>query len=288
LVKDAALTQVRNAGRVKAKELEAIAKAKLPGVVYRKVNGGPVELFHGSLVEGSIDRRGIQPHYVVDLFEPRITTFLSAARALRKSVPDFHARCDAVRALVSRSMRVKGYSADVYLGMLGRARQRRHNVTLGEYLRISAGVCREHALLAHLALREAGIHTRYLYVRAVNPEGQDVEDHAIALAFDGAEARTDDLSNAWIVDAYNPMFHGKRLPKFLRDPSSALDTGWSFRVLEYPTYWIPVRAALPPHTRIGERIDVKSLDLSNLRVVRFQTDNTRRFPLSVVPTARRR
>ncbi len=169
----------------------------------------------------------------------------------------------------------------------------------GDYVHAGAGVCREHAMLTHLALREAGVETRYLYVRVVNPDGTDYEDHAVALAFDNAawDAYGDehDIKKAWIVDAYNEMFDGRRMESFLGRGGTRGDEtrpgvslrampkhwfGYSMRVLDYPTYWVPVRAALPAYTKDLAGIDVTKLDYGNVRVVHFDAEQTRRWPPS--------
>lgn len=282
LVNDAKLSRLRRAKEVT--RLEAVDAVKRPGVPYRVVRGGPVELFHGSIVEGSIDHKGLQPHYVVDLQDPRVDKILKTARALRDEALDFHQRCAAVREVVAGSLKGKKYDDHGYLGLLQNARRARQNVRPGDYVDIDAGVCREHAMLTHLALREAGVESRYLYARVRSADGAQDEDHAVALAFD-AEAwdrygHDRDVSKAWVVDAYNGVFDGRRVESFQQQGGSRrvdesrpdVDAwllprhwlGYTLTVVDYPNYWVPVRAAPPADLP-------KDFDPSTcrLRVVRF-------------------
>ena len=279
-MKDGALSTLRSSVEVDVKRLPAIGTMKLPGTAYREVSGGPVELFHGSIVEGSVDKGGLQPHYVVDLHDKKIEKLLVSARKLTGK--GFDQRCAGVRALVAKALSGKTYDQPGYLKLMQSARKAQANVRPGDYLRADAGVCREHAMLTHLALREAGVNTRYLYVKVYGPDGNKIEDHALALAFDDAKLGKPDASRAWIVDSYNKMFDGRRLEVFLRPQGSSdrdesrgdVDVqalpkhwfGYTVRVLPYPHCWIPVRTALAPNAKI----DVKSLDFSKVRVVRWK------------------
>lgn len=295
LVKDAKLSKLRDAQAIEPSKLRQVVDFQMPGVPYRRVDGGPVELFHGSILEGSIDHGGIQPHYIVDLEDPRIAALMKQARGIRDQGLDFHERCAAVRTLVDDVLSGKKYDEPAYLSLLKNARKGRKNVTPGDYIDVKAGVCREHAMLTHLALREAGVETRYLYVKVKDPSGKETEDHAVALAFDagGYEAwGQGDPSKAWIVDAYNPMFDGRRLGSFLgKKGSSNRDAqrpgiehlpehwlGYSVKLVDYPTYWVPIRAALPPHVDKLKDIDISTLDYSKVRVIKFDSPHAKKWP----------
>ena len=296
LVKDATLKKLRDAQEVAPSKLRDVGDFQMPGVPYRRRDGGPIELFHGSIVEGSIDRGGIQPHYVVDLEDKRIQKLMTQARKVRDEGLDFHERCAAVRTLVDGVLSGKKYDQPAYLSMLQSARNARKNVTPGDYVGAKAGVCREHAMLTHLALREAGVETRYLYVRVKGPGGKETEDHAVALAFDAGAYEAwgkGDPSKARIVDANNPMFDGRRLESFLGKGSSNDDVtrpgvgklpqhwlGFGLKLLDYPTYWVPVRAALPPHVDKLKDIDLDKLDYSTVRVITFDTPHSKKWPPS--------
>ena len=236
-------------------------------VIYKQASGRGVRLNHGSIIEGSVDFGGLQPNYVIDLQHPRLKALLSQARALNAAGKKFHDKVNSVVALVQTTLTQGAYDAPAYLKLLADNRQQRTNITLGDYLMHGAGVCRENALLTHLALLEAGVDSEYLYCQA--GQGGRAEDHAVALA-------VDERGEKIVVDSYNRNFHGFRLDDLTRPGGSrARDKrlpggtsspslyGCTLRVAAYPVYWIPVRAlfqtppAMPP-------ID----SLTNFRVVR--------------------
>lgn len=217
-------------------------------VVYKQVSGRPVRLNHGAVIEGSVDFGGLQPNYVIDLQHPRLAALLAAARGLRGK--DWADRVQGVVALVQKTLTEGAYDAPSYLKLLSEHRNQRINITLGDYLMGGAGVCRENALLTHLALLEANVDSEYLYCQAA--QGGRAEDHAVALA-------VDDAGRKFVVDSYNRNFHGfllddtlkpggtaardKRLPGATSSPSMY---GCTLAVAHYPTYWVPVRALAAP------------------------------------------
>ncbi len=234
-------------------------------VVYKQVSGRAVRLNHGSVVEGSVDFGGLQPNYVIDLQHKRLAALLASARGLRGK--DWADRVQGVVALVQKTLTDGAYDAPAYLKLLSEHRNQRINITLGDYLTGGAGVCRENALLTHLALLEANIDSEYLYCQAT--QGGRPEDHAVALA-------VDDAGRKFVVDSYNRNFHGfaledtlkpggtrardKRLSGAASPPSMY---GCTLMVAHYPTYWIPVRALAAP-VRAMPLVD----DLRDFRVVR--------------------
>ncbi len=237
-------------------------------VVYKQVSGRPVRLNHGSIIEGSVDFGGLQPNYVIDLTHPRLKRLLGDARALQDK--PFADRCAGVVALVQRTLTEGAYDAPAYLKLLADHRDDRVNITLGDYLATGAGVCRENALLTHLALLEAGVDSEYLYCAAT--QSGRAEDHAVALA-------VDDQGRKVVVDSYNRNFHGfllddllkpggstprdKRLPSSSSSSSAAAPSmfGCTLSITAHPVYWVPVRALrapiLPPMPPIDELRDFR-------------------------------
>lgn len=234
-------------------------------VVYKQVSGRGVRLNHGAVVEGSVDFGGLQPNYVIDLQHPRLAALLTAARGLRGK--DWHERIHGVVALVQKTLTDGAYDAPAYLKLMSEHRSKRINITLGDYLMGGAGVCRENALLTHLALLEADVDSEYLYCHAA--QGGRAEDHAVALA-------VDDRGRKVVVDSYNRNFHGFFLDDLLRPGGSqARDKrlmgstsgpsmyGCTLSVAPYPVYWVPVRALAAPRPTMPP-ID----SLRDFRVVR--------------------
>ncbi len=235
-------------------------------VVYKAVSGRGVRLNHGSVVEGSVDFGGLQPNYVIDLKHPKLAALLGAARALNTPKAKFADKVNGVVALVKKTLREGAYDAPAYLKLLADNRTSRTNITLGDYLTHGAGVCRENALLTHLALTEAGVESSYLYCHA--QQGAHREDHAVAVAVD-AKGRS------VVVDSYNRNFHGFFLDDLLQPGGSQPNHkrlaggdapsmyGCALTVAPYPQYWVPVRALRAPPTTMPP-VD----ELRDFRVVR--------------------
>ncbi len=266
LVKDGPLAQLRQVAPPQSLAELSTNDPRNKSVVYKSVSGRGVRLNHGSVIEGSVDFGGLQPNYVVDLKHPRLQKLLGEARALNVAGKGFEDRVHGVVALVQKTLTEGAYDAPAYLKLLADNRTRRTNITLGDYLTGGAGVCRENALLTHLALLEAGVDSEYLYCAAT--QGAGTEDHAVAVA-------VNDRGQKVVVDSYNRNFHGFLLEDLLRPGGSrAVDTrlkgakppsvyGCALTVAPYPVYWIPVRALLAPLPPMPP-VD----DLRDFRVVR--------------------
>ncbi len=265
IVNDGALRQLRRAKPPKDLADITAHDPRSSSVVYKQVSGRGVRLNHGTVVEGSVDFGGIQPNYVIDLKHPRLQSLLHAARALHSK--NFADKIKGVVSLVQKTLTEGAYDAPAYLKLLADNRNRRTNITLGDYLTHGAGVCRENALLTHLALLEAGVESEYLYCRST--QGASPEDHAVALAVDSKGRKV-------VVDSYNGNFHGFFLDDVMRHGGSRSTDkklkgaarpgmyGCTLSIAPYPVYWIPVRALRAPPTTTMPPVD----QLTNFRVVR--------------------
>jgi hypothetical protein len=210
--------------------------------------GGPAKLADGSIVEGSIGHGGIQPHYVIDLQAPTMKKFFARAEEIGRSDLSFW---DKIAQLASHSRQAMSdgwqYDSPSYLRLLETFRKAESNIPLHAFVENLSGVCREQAMLLHLALEAGGFDSRYLYVRSFE-EGRYVEDHGIALVkYQGEE---------WVVDSRSQENSGRRwvdvssprgiqasdpvapmnLPAYRFDPS---DT--RFEPAPYPRIWLPIK-----------------------------------------------
>jgi hypothetical protein len=266
LIKDGHLKRLRGAAPPTSLSELSTNDPRNKSVVYKAVSGRGVRLNHGSVVEGSVDFGGLQPNYVIDLKHPKLTRLLGAARALNVPGATFATKVNGAVALVRKTLTEGAYDAPAYLKLLADNRNSRTNITLGDYLTSGAGVCRENALLTHLALTEAGVESTYLYCHA--QQGANREDHAVATAVDSK-------GRSVVVDSYNRNFHGFFLDdllqpggsqashKRLRGSDAPSMFGCSLTVAPYPQYWVPVRALRAPPTTMPP-ID----ELRDFRVVR--------------------
>ena len=237
---DSQLSQLRAAGTTTTEGI------KVAGVHYHKESGKPVKLEHGAIVEGSIDHGGIQPHYVVDLDHPSLRHLLTQARSLGSGAGTPEQKIGAVAELVRDTLKHKAYDSAPYLDLLRQSRVQRRNVNLGDYIDTQSGVCREHAMMTHLALSAAGFDTEYVYANA--RQRNKIEDHAVATVILAG--------TRWVVDAYNVNFDGFRLDALARPTGSASTDvvapwargkrllGCRLELTKHPNYWLPV-VALP-------------------------------------------
>jgi hypothetical protein len=220
--------------------VSAVGRMVVDGVAYRRVSGRPVSLVHGSMVEGSLPFGGIQPNYVIDLKHPALQPMFAQIRALQYRPMPMWEKVDAVMEVVRKTLSRKAYRSPPYLRLLAQHRRAGTHVSLGEYADQRCGVCREHALLTHLALQQAGVKTKYAYVKAT--QGDRVEDHAIVTIHHGGQV--------WVLDSYNRNFNGGRVEDFLKpggsrpaDPrlpfADPAMFGCSFQYNAYPAFWLP-------------------------------------------------
>jgi len=240
-------------------EADLVFGANIPGIEldqrrrnYRLQEGSPVKLTDGSIVEGSIGHGGVQPHYVIDLQAPAMKTFLARAREIGQSDLPFWQKIARI-ASHSRQAMIEGweYDSPKYLQLLEIFRKAEKNIPLHVFVENLSGVCREQAMLLHLALEAGGFDSRYLYVHSYE-DGRYVEDHAIALVkYQGED---------WVADSRSQEYSGRRwadvsraggiqpgdtvvathLPPYRFDPS---DT--RFETASYPRIWIPDGSAPP-------------------------------------------
>lgn len=221
--------------------------------------GGFVDLSHGAIVQGSVSHGGGQPDFVIDMNDPDLSAFLKQVRyAVWRSPMILFLKMigqneivrtktiEVVTALIRKALPERSGRSETYMRVLEEHRLAGLDISLGSYLRCAAGVCRENALLTHLALKAVGIQNHYVYIKV--GYSHTFEDHAVVVIQDKNHER-------WIVDPYNMFFHGRNFddlvnmesrgrPKNLepRIASFADDTGRFSRivsVLGYPTYWIP-------------------------------------------------
>lgn len=217
--------------------------------------GGFVELYDGAYVQGSKSFGGIQPDYRIDLTDPDLVKFIKQVKravnlsykihllnAIGKKEAARTKTIELVSALVHEALPLGQYDSAPYLEVLKEHRLKDIDISLGSYLRCGAGVCRENALITHVALKAVGIENKYVY--AFVQQGQRAEDHAIVVV--------EDKNGRWIVDPYNSNFHGrnfddlllegvheKAIPRLAPFAKTTTTIAKIVRVNSYPTYWIP-------------------------------------------------
>ncbi|MGZ6441749.1 MAG: hypothetical protein ACXWRU_16945 [Pseudobdellovibrionaceae bacterium] len=217
-------------------------------------SGGFIDLSLGSYIEGSTKFGGIQPDYLLDA-HPDLISFLNEVkkaattstmiRWLEKLGLEKQVRIkkiELVTALIQKALPLRDYGSKPYLEILEEHRLKGVEISLGSYLACEAGVCRENALLTHLALKAVGIPNKFVYVQVQTKSRR--EDHAIVVIEDNREK--------WIVDPYNRTYHGKNLEDMM-DPNALITppkrtakyaspsdfVGQILQINSYPKYWIP-------------------------------------------------
>lgn len=217
--------------------------------------GGFVDLYDGSYVQGSKSFGGIQPDYRIDLTDPDLVKFIKQVKraitlsykiqilnAIGKKEAARTKTIELVSALVHEALPLGEYDSAPYLEVLKEHRLKDIDISLGSYLKCGAGVCRENALITHVTLKAVGIENKYVY--AFVQQGQQTEDHAFVVV--------QDQNGRWVVDPYNSNFHGQnfddlllesghekavpRLKPFAKTTATIVKI---VRVNNYPTYWVP-------------------------------------------------
>lgn len=172
------------------------------------LSGGLTDIQDGAYIEGSISKGGIQPDYRVDLESEPLKSLMETSRGVGQQKLKYWDKIGIIVELVNENFfRYNNYSNPYYRRLLKQYRDKNQDIPLSEYGVCSAGVCREHALVLHFALKAAGIENKHAYAqiyRASNYDGYEItEDHA----FNVVEYR----GVKWVVDSYYPGFNGYRL-----------------------------------------------------------------------------
>ncbi|MBI4424903.1 MAG: hypothetical protein HY554_14320 [Elusimicrobia bacterium] len=213
---------------------------------YEVVRGGMADIPPGSHVEGSLRAGGTQPDYVVDLDSPEFQPLLRFARGQRDSRASYWEKIRLLLDYIRGQVLVgRDYHEPRYVELVARYRGLEQDVPLSRYIGVSAGVCREYALITHLALKAAGIPNRHVYALIHHAKNGSylLEDHGFTVVrHDGEE---------WVVDAYFDSFNGYRLSD-LRGPDGigpnspyapiarqVPDFRRIVQINDYPTVWIP-------------------------------------------------
>jgi hypothetical protein len=175
---------------------------------YEILPGGLTDIRTGAYVEGSQRNGGIQPDYFIDLNAEPLKSLLAQASKIGESKLKYWDKVGTVVELVREDFfKYTDYSNPYYRRLLKKYRQKKEDIPLHEYLVCKAGVCREHALALHFALKAAGIPNFHAYAkiyRASNYNNFEItEDHAFTVL--------KHLGVEWVVDAYYWGFNGFRL-----------------------------------------------------------------------------
>ncbi|QDK46375.1 hypothetical protein DOM22_14975 [Bdellovibrio sp. ZAP7] len=178
---------------------------------YIAIKGGLVDIADGAYIEGSQRQGGIQPDYKIDLESAPLKQIMEKAASLREMNLEYWDRVGMVVEIIRGEVfSYTDYKNPYYRRLLKKYRLANEDIPLSEYALCSAGVCREHALILHFALKAAGIQNDFAYVSAarVHAFHQYVEDHAVTVVkLNGVE---------WVVDAYNELFNGYRLKDLMK------------------------------------------------------------------------
>ncbi|HEY8280577.1 MAG TPA: transglutaminase domain-containing protein, partial [Bdellovibrionota bacterium] len=229
----------------------------------------------GSVMEGSVGYGGIQPDYIVNFHAPEfdeLRTFAQDVGQMRIHVTE---KIDRINKRIRTNVLPgKSYTNSRYRGVVNTYRNANQDIPLSEYANCKAGVCRENALITHMALKEAGIPNRYVYAKAklkfYSPDSGKIinevaEDHAFVV--------TEINGKNWIVDSYNKAFNGFSFDQ-LRNPKLRKNTRLDAlpfaeeqndlvagitEINGYPYVWVPKTAAARAEAKISQRAGVSTV-----------------------------
>ncbi len=190
----------------------AIARAESPASEgstskFDRVNGGDFSrIYPNAIVEGSARAGGMQPDYILDWDSPVFKELKDSSHLSGLSADEKIAR---IASYVSQMMPGWPTRDPRYLELIKRYRESGRRIPISEYVKTRVGVCREKALITHLALREAGFDAEYVYA-SMSAKGLPgkVEDHAMnVVTWNGERV---------IVDSYDLAFSGRKLSDVMR------------------------------------------------------------------------
>lgn len=200
---------------------------------YTRYDGGLLDIPDGAILEGSTTKGGIQPDYVLDIHTEAMQRFLENARKLGEPNEDSQVRAVRITRYVREQIQYNKYKSRHYRSLLRQYRESGRNIPLSDYLVCSAGVCREHALLLHLALKAAGIPNKHAY--AVVRHGDWIGDHAFTVVEINGRNR--------IFDAYFHGFNNQDLEKLMARGVQKENRRYQVKKIHsFPRVWIPNNA----------------------------------------------
>lgn len=178
---------------------------------YEISEGGLIDIADDAYVEGSLRTGGKQPDYKIDLKSKLMQKLLSEARIIGHETIDFWKKIERIVQLVKSEFKYTSYNGRNYRSLMKSYRDKKQDVPLSKYLACNGGVCREHALVLHFALKAAGISNKHAYatIFRASPIGlwKITEDHAfVVVKFNNID---------WIIDAYYTGFNGYRLDQLI-------------------------------------------------------------------------
>lgn len=182
------------------------AQALPPNLIdFRALHGGLTDIQDGAYVEGSSRQGGIQPDYKIDLSQEPLKSLLKKCQQIGAERIDYWSKVGLVIELMREDFfHFTDYYNPHYRRLLKKYRQSKSDIPLHEYGTCFAGVCREHALVLHFALKAAGIENKHAYAQIYRASQWDnyeiTEDHAFnVVEHDGQQ---------WVVDSYYWGFNG--------------------------------------------------------------------------------
>lgn len=185
----------------------SLAAPKIPAN-YNVIQGGLANIKDDAFVEGSLKKGGIQPDYFIDLTQEPLKSVMESAKKIGLTKNKFWDKVGLVVELVrSDVFKYTDYYNPYYRRLLKKYREANTDIPLHEYGGCAAGVCREHALVLHFALKAAGIKNLHGYANIYRASNwynfESYEDHAFTVV--------EHKGTMWVVDAYYWGFNGFRL-----------------------------------------------------------------------------
>lgn len=180
---------------------------------YVEETGPFLNIAKDAYVQGSLSGGGKQPDYFIDHDAPELLPLWKYSAKLKKDTTlNVWGKCDKIIKYIQRYMLTKhDYDDKDYWRIINRHRSAKADIPLSRYAACGAGVCREHALLTHFALKHAGVENSYVYAQIHRSSAElnfdIIEDHA----FNVIEVE----GKKWIVDAYYTGFNGYELKDML-------------------------------------------------------------------------
>ncbi|WP_413558114.1 hypothetical protein [Bdellovibrio sp. HCB209] len=177
---------------------------------FERIEGGFVDIKEGAYIDGSVGHKGIQPDYIMDLKSEPLQAIMKKSESIGALQIDEWDKIGMVLEVVRQDVfKYQHYYNPYYRRLLKKYRVAGEDIPLSEYVSCQAGVCREHAMVLHFALKAAGVPNHFVYADVARVYNYYLynEDHAFTVI------RKNGVD--WVVDAYNDLFNGYRLDELM-------------------------------------------------------------------------
>ncbi len=189
---------------------------------YVEISNGIGSLEHLTIVEGSVGHGGIQPHFLIDSKSDAFKPLLKFARGLKDQSLTEMQKAKLIRDFIVENVFPDRGKSEKYFELNRQYRNLGKPIPLSLLIECRSGVCRENSFVMHLALTEAGVPNKIVYLRAKEPD----IDHGFVLFRSNGKL--------YISDSFYGAFNAKEV-------TTVVSNGQITKMNLFPKFHIPKR-----------------------------------------------